>query len=128
SLRELPARVLELRAHLRHLRVLALNSRAQLLLDLTEARARLRFGVARGVELSLLLERVGLGSLEVELAARAGPRELPVLLDAPFRQLEARRDLARPALRLLDLRVGALLLLEQLALRALHADELRLQR
>src|SRR4051812_2407988 len=123
-----PACVLELRAHLRYIRDLSLHRRAQLLLDLQLARARLRFGVARRVELALLLDRVGLGFLEVEPAAGAGGDQLAVLEHALAREVEAGRDLTRPVLRLLDLRVRAFLLLEQLALRALHADELRLER
>src|SRR6185503_4367954 len=92
---ELPLGIVELGADLRDLRIFAADLGAELLLDLAEARARLRLGVARRVELALLLERVGLDPLQVEARAGAGLHQLAILGDALAREVQARADLLR---------------------------------
>src|SRR5215470_5778192 len=110
---EIPFRALELGANLRYLGEFPVHLRAEPLLYLLArsdrllfTRSRLRFGTARGIQLSRELGQRGLRLLEIELGAGAGSDQLTVLRDALAGEIELGRHLGRPRRRLLDSALG----------------------
>jgi hypothetical protein len=82
---------------LRNLREIAVHASAELLAHLAFTRARRGFHRDRLRDLTLHQSKLGfellqisLRALEIESAARAGARELAILLDTLARQIKAR--------------------------------------